>query len=228
MDTTNLSFSITSPSQRTDWLKRLTLGPGDVLNITLYGQPELTRSDILVGPDGKISFLEAQDVPAAGLTVDELRTNLDQELGKYRRAPRTIITPIAFRSKKYVMLGRVAQSGVYVLDRPLTVLEAVARAHGLQTGMSGRNNLDLADFQRSFLMRRGKRIPLDFERLFSRGDLSQNIAIEPDDYLYFPPANAKEIYVVGEVRIPGVVPYTPDLTVIGALSQRGGFSGPGL
>ncbi len=222
--TTNGSFTITSPTQRSEWQKHLTLGAGDILGFSLYGQPELTRSEVMIGPDGRVNFLDAQNVLAAGLTIDELRTNLDQELGKYRRAPRTIITPVAFRSKRYYMLGRVAQRGVYVLDRPLTLLEAVARAHGLETGLSGRNSLELADFQRSFLVRHGQRIPLDFEKLFVRGDLSQNIAVEPEDYFYFPPANVQEIYVLGEVRLPGVVTYTHDLTVVGALAARGGFT----
>jgi protein involved in polysaccharide export with SLBB domain/capsular polysaccharide biosynthesis protein len=221
---TNLSFSITSPAQRSDWLKHLTLGPGDLLNISLFGQPDLTRSEVMVEPDGRLNYLEAQNVLASGMTVDELRTNLDQELGKYRRAPRTIITPVAYRSKRYYMMGRVVQRGVFVLDRPMTVIEAVARAHGLETGVSGRNSLELADFQRSFLMRQGKRIPLDFENLFVRGDLSQNISIEPGDYFYFPPASIKEVYVLGEVRIPGPVPYTENMTVISALAARGGFT----
>jgi protein involved in polysaccharide export with SLBB domain len=73
-------------------------------------------------------------------------------------------------------------------------------------------------------MRKGKRIPINFEKLFEQGDLSQNVAIEPDDYLYFPPATLKEIYVLGEVRIPGTVPYTSDMTAVGAISARGGFT----
>ncbi len=221
---TNVSFGIVSPAQRGEWQKRLTLGPGDVLNFSLYGQPELTHTEVFIGPDGKVGYLEAQDVMASGLTVDELRTNMDQELSKYRRAPRTIITPVRFESKKYFMLGRVVQRGAYTLDQPITILEAVARAHGLETGLSDLNVLDLADFQKSFLMRHGKRIPINFEKLFQQGDLSQNIAIEPDDYLYFPSTIIKEVYVLGEVRFPGVVPFTSDLTVIGALSARGGFT----
>ena len=224
MTVTNATFSLINSANRGDWQKRLTLGPGDTLNFSLYGQAELARADVFVGPDGRISFLEAQNVMAAGLTVDELRTNMDNELSKFRRAPRTIITPVAYHSKKYYMLGKIVQRGVYTLDRPLTIVEAVARAHGLETGLSDRSSLDLADFQRSFLMRKGKRIPINFEKLFEQGDLSQNVAIEPDDYLFFPSAALKEVYVLGEVRIPGIVPYTSDMTVVGAISSRGGFS----
>jgi polysaccharide biosynthesis/export protein len=86
------------------------------------------------------------------------------------------------------------------------------------------NTIDLADFSRSFLIRGGKRISLDFEKLFQNGDLTQNIQIEPDDYLYFPSTDIKQVYVLGEVSLPGPVTFRPDLTAIGAVSARGGFN----
>ncbi len=86
------SFSVVSPAQRAPWQQHLTLGAGDVLTFALYGEPLLTRTEVSIGPDGRISYLEAQDVLAAGLSVDELRSKFDEELGKFRRSPRTIIT----------------------------------------------------------------------------------------------------------------------------------------
>jgi protein involved in polysaccharide export with SLBB domain len=171
-----------------------------------------------------MSYLEAQDVLAAGLTIDELRGKLDEALGQYRRAPHTIITPVAFRSKKYYMLGKVTTKGVFTLDRPLTVLEALARAHGLENALVDRDLVNLTDYRRSFLARSGKLLPLDFELLFQRGDLSQNIPIEPGDYLYFAPGDLNEVYIVGEIRLPGPVTWTPALTVVSAIAGRGGFT----
>jgi protein involved in polysaccharide export with SLBB domain len=220
----NHSLSIVNPSQRAAWQRHLTVGPGDVLTLSIFGQPELTRTEVSIAPDGMINYLEATNVLATGLTIDELRAKLDEALGQYRRAPRTMITPISFKSKKYYMLGKVATKGVYTLDRPLTVLEAVARAHGFENGLVDRNIIDLADFQRSFLMRDGQRIPLNFEKLFQEGDLTQNIAVEPGDYLFFPSTSMKEVYVVGEVRLPGPVTYTSDLSIIGAIAARGGYT----
>ena len=222
---TNLAFSVSTPAQRASWQQRFTLGPGDVLNLGLFGQPELTRLDVLIGPDGRVSYLQAQDIAAAGLTIDELRVKLDEALAQYYRTPRTIVTPVAYRSKKYYVLGKVTQRGVFTLDRPLTIVEAVARAHGLETGLlENQNSVDLADLQRSFLMRGGKRMPVNFEKLFQTGDLSQNIALEPDDYLYFAAANLKEVYVLGEVRSPGPVYWTANTTVMGAIAGRAGFT----
>jgi protein involved in polysaccharide export with SLBB domain/capsular polysaccharide biosynthesis protein len=214
----------TSHTHRGEWQKKLTLGPGDVLNLGFFGETNLTKNDIAIGPDGRISYLQATDIMAAGLSVDELRAALDKELSKYYRGPRTIVTPVSFRSKKFYVLGKVMAKGVFTLDRPMTVLEAIAVAKGLETGMMSRNSVDLADLQRSFLIRKGQRIPVDFEKLFYTGDLSQNIPIEPDDFLYFPPTILNEIYVVGEVRGPGVMPYTANATLVAALSERGGMT----
>ena len=221
---TNLSLSVVAPAQRAAWQQRLTLGPGDVVTLALWREPALTRPDVAIGPDGRISFAEAQDVLASGLTLDELRVKMNEELGKYRRAPETMITPVAFRSKKYYVLGRVMTKGVYILDRPITVLEAVARAHGFETGLVDRNIVTVADFSRSFLMRQGQRIPLNFESLFQGGDLSQNLSIEPGDYLYFPGANVREVYVLGEVRLPGPAAYSPDMTLMAAITARAGYT----
>ncbi|HYG24099.1 MAG TPA: polysaccharide biosynthesis/export family protein [Verrucomicrobiae bacterium] len=221
---TNLGFSVTSPIHRAEWQQRLTLGPGDVLSFGLYGEPLLNRMEVAVGPDGRVSYLEAQDILVTGLTVDELRQRFDDELGKFRRVARTMITPVTFKSKKYYVLGKVVQRGVYTLDRPTTVIEAIARAKGLENGLVDNNTVDLADLSRSFLMRRGERIPLNFEKLFNQGDLSQNIQIEPDDYLYFPSGSVQEIYVVGEVGLPGMVVHRPDSTTLTAIANRGGFN----
>jgi protein involved in polysaccharide export with SLBB domain len=77
---------------------------------------------------------------------------------------------------------------------------------------------------RSFLVRNNRRQPVNFENLFQKGDLTQNVAIEPGDYLYFASAGANEIYVLGEVAAPGVVAFAQRATVISAISQRGGFT----
>ncbi len=221
---TNLSFSVVTPPKDAGWLQRFTLGSGDVLNFALYNAPDTTRSDVIIGPDGRINFLQARDIMAAGLTIDELREKLTKELSKYYRDSHVIITPSAFRSKKYFVLGAVANKGVYPFDHPLTIIEAVARAGGLETGMFEGRAMDMADLSHSFLVRDDRRVPVDFEKLFQEGDLSQNIALQPGDYLYFASASANEIYVLGSVASPGLQIYTPTATVISAVMGRGGFA----
>ena len=62
-------------------------------------------------------------------------------------------------------------------------------------------------------------------RSFQQGDLSQNVALEPGDYLYIGAASANEIYVLGQVGDPGVLQFASKPTVISAIVGRGGFSG---
>jgi protein involved in polysaccharide export with SLBB domain len=221
----NTAFSVVSPRQRAQWQQKLTLGPGDVLNFSLYGEPELTREEVLVGPDGRVSYLEAQGIMAAGLTVDEFREKLNEALAEYRRAPQASVSPVSYRSKKYFVLGKVTQRGAFPLDRPMTLVEAVARAGGMETGLAAdRSMVELADLSRSFLARNGQRVPVDFEKLFQQGDLSQNVALEPNDYIYFPAGAEKEVYVLGAVRAPGAYIYNNSTGVVGAIAGRGGFS----
>jgi protein involved in polysaccharide export with SLBB domain len=218
------SLSVTAPIKRADWQQRLTLGPGDTLNLQLFDMPDSARTEVPIGPDGRISFLQARDIMAAGLTIDELRAKMDQALAKFYQNPRSIIVPVAFHSKKYIMLGAVANKGVYTFDRPLRVIEAIARAGGLETGLYAARTVELADLQRSFLVRNGQRLPVDFERLFQRGDLSQNVPLQPDDYLYFALASANEIYVLGEVTMPGVQVFAAKPSAISAVALAGGFT----
>lgn len=219
------AFATASPAKRAQWQQKLTLGPGDVLNFSLYGEPELSREEVVIGPDGRVSYLEAQGVVAAGLTVDEFRERLNEALAQFRRSPQVFVSPVAYRSKKYFVLGKVAQRGAFPLDRPTTLIEAVARAGGMETGLAAdRSLIELADLSRSFLARNGQRVPVDFERLFQHGDLSQNVALEPNDYIYFPAGGEKEVYVLGAVRAPGAHLYTNSTGVVGAVAGRGGFN----
>jgi len=212
------------PASRAAWQDHLVLGPGDVLTFQFFGDTNLTKENVVIGMDGRVGYLQAHDIVATGLTVDELRDKLNQVLSSYYRSPRVVVMPVAYRSKKYYVLGKVTSPGAYVLDRPVTIVEALARAKGLAAGQVDRNSIDLADLGRSFLIRAGKRMPLDFERLFDAGDFSQNAELEPNDFLYFWPANIREIYVLGQVRNPGTVAWTPNKTLMAALSERGGFT----
>lgn len=221
------AFSASARRKRAAWQEKLTFGPGDYMDIHVYGRPAMSRTNIVVGPDGRINFLQANGIAAAGLSVEELRQRLDAELAKYyteAAAPRTMVIPVAFTSKKYFMLGKVNAKGAYVLDRPLTLLEAVARAKGLETGLYQRNTVEMADLGHSFLIRNGQKLGVDFEKLFQEGDLSQNVLLEPNDYIYFASMAAREIYVVGEVMSPGPIGFGANATVLTAIADRGGYS----
>ena len=212
-----------APPSETSWRHRYTLGPGDILHFAFYGRPDLERNDVFVQPDGSINYLQAS-VRAEGLTVDQLRTEMNQALGAHFRNPAVMVFPAQLRSKRYFILGKVLDNGSFPMEHPTTILEAVARSRGIETGLFEQNTVELADLPRSFLMRGNRRMPVDFEALFFHGDLSQNIELEPNDFLYFPSANTNEIYVLGSVALPGILGFTANSSVISSITQRGGFT----
>ena len=123
------------PAQAVSWRQRYELGPGDVLNFSLYGRPELDRHGLRIAPDGTVNFLQANEVKVSGLTIDEARLVLEQKLTTHFKNPRIIITPEEVGSKRFTILGKVINKGIYTLDRPMTLVEAVAHAGGMETGL---------------------------------------------------------------------------------------------
>src|SRR5688572_2486088 len=87
--------AVSNPGKRAKWQERLTLGAGDTLDFSLLESPDLARKGVVIGPDGRVTYLQAENIVAAGLTIDELRAKFDEELGKFYRSPRTLITPVA-------------------------------------------------------------------------------------------------------------------------------------
>src|SRR5205085_11724104 len=81
---------------------------------------------------------------------------------------------------------------------------------------------ELADLPHSFLIRQGRILPVNFQRLLNEGDLGQNVYLQPDDFVYLPAARAREVYVLGAVAQPRPVPYTEGLTVAAAVASAYG------
>jgi protein involved in polysaccharide export with SLBB domain len=110
----------------------------------------------------------------------------------------------------------------------MTLLEALSTAGGALSRASFRQqdtagiSDDLADWQHSFVLRGGKLLPVDFQRLVQQGDVSQNIYLQPDDFVYLPIATAREVYVLGAVTQPRAVPYRKGLTAAGAIASAYG------
>jgi polysaccharide export outer membrane protein len=213
-----------APKVPTSWRSRYELGPGDVINFSLYGRPELDRPGFRIAPDGTISYLQAQNIKIAGLTIDEARLEIEKGLTSNFRSPRVIITPKEVGSKRFTILGKVINRGIVTLDHPMTLVEAIANAGGIETGLFERNTIELADLDRSFVSRGGERLPIDFRRLLNEGDMKLNIEIEPNDFIFIASTISNDYYVIGAVTNPGVQGLTPDATVVSAISRRGGLT----
>lgn len=76
--------------------------------------------------------------------------------------------------------------------------------------------------KRSFVLRQGKLLPVDFDRLLDEGNLNQNIYLEPDHFVYLPAARSRQVYVLGAVTQPRPVPYMEGMTVAGAVASAYG------
>jgi protein involved in polysaccharide export with SLBB domain len=197
------------------------LGPGDKIEIEMLGDLQ-SRNLSFVGPDGKIYYSLLPGLSVWGKTIAETREMLERELARYYRQPKVIVTLRTVDSRRAWILGRLNTPGIYSLSSPMTIIEAIARAGGLFTSRFSGTTEELADLQHSFMVRRGEFLPIDFYRLVKGGDLSQNIYLEADDFVYLPSALSKEIYILGAVKEPKAVGFADQVTLVTALSSAKG------
>jgi polysaccharide export outer membrane protein len=163
-----------------------------------------------------------------GLTLKQTKERIEKEYAAYvREPPHVSIFLREVASRRIWILGRVQAPGVYPITGAMTLLEAISLAGGTMSMASYRDQEaagvgeEMADLKRSFVVRQGKCLPVDFARLLLQGDTSQNIYLQPDDFIYFPSAAARDVYVMGAVTEPRVVPYHEGMTVAGAIA--GGY-----
>jgi protein involved in polysaccharide export with SLBB domain len=177
-----------------------------------------------VGPDGKLYFYLLPGLDVWGLTLTQARDLLQQELGKMVNNPEISVTLRAVGSKHVWLLGRLDKPGIYAINGPVTLLESLAQAGGAQRSTSQLTTEELADLRHSFVVRNGQFLPVNFYRLLHDGDMTQNVYLRPDDFVYVPSARAQDIYVLGAVRTPTAVAYHEPMTLVGAISSANGNS----
>jgi len=105
--------------------------PNDMLEIFVWKEPDLTRK-VLVRPDGRVSFPLVQDLQAAGITPGELKLQVEKQLSDFLSAPEVTIIVEAINSYRIYVLGKVQKPGAITVEKPVTVLQALALAGGFQ------------------------------------------------------------------------------------------------
>jgi protein involved in polysaccharide export with SLBB domain len=198
-----------------------TLGPGDQLEVELLGRPG-TRTLLAVGPDGRIYFDLLPGLDVWGLTLTQTKQALETELAKYVSLPQVSVSLKAVGSKFVWILGMVGRPGVYPAAAPLPLLEALSLAGGTARSSSQVTTVDLADLRHAFIIRKGQTLPVDFHRLLQEGDLSQNIYLEPGDFVYVPSGAAREVYLFGAVNSPRAMPLSERPTLVSVIAAGGG------
>jgi protein involved in polysaccharide export with SLBB domain len=197
------------------------LGPGDRLDLEILGEGE-GPSATFVGPDGKVYFHLLPGLQVWGLTLEQTKALIEKEAAQYLNTPQVAVTLRAVQSKRVWVLGRVNTPGIYPLDAPMTIIEAITKAGGLFTSRFSGTTEELADLHHSFLIRSGQIIPVNFHRLIREGDTSQNVYLEPDDFIYLPSALSSEVYVLGAVRLPRAVGFKDQVTLVSAIANARG------
>jgi polysaccharide biosynthesis/export protein len=105
------------------------IGAQDLLDISVWKEPELSRS-VPVRPDGKISLPLLNDVKAAGLTPSELTKQITAGLSKFMTNPQVTVIVSQINSQRIYILGEVARPGAFVLVPGMTVLHALSDGGG--------------------------------------------------------------------------------------------------
>jgi polysaccharide biosynthesis/export protein len=115
------------------------LNPGDVLRISVWREEGLER-ELLVQPDGTVSFPLAGQVAATGRTVGELEADLAAKLERYIPGPVVTVELIDARGNIVYVIGEVNSPGAFQIARPTTVMQALSQAGGL-TPFAGRGRI---------------------------------------------------------------------------------------
>lgn len=159
------------------------IGPGDVLDIFVWQNPDLSQKAVPVRPDGRISTPLISNIMAAGKTPVELAHDMDKALSEYIRSPRvTVIVSKAIGALSQVqVIGQVVHPESMPYHEGMTVLDAVLAAGGLTPYAAGNS----AKIERKV---HGKvvTVHVHLSNLINKGDLSQNFSLKPGDVVVVP------------------------------------------
>lgn len=194
------------------------LGEGDVLTVTVYGQPDL-KSVVRISGDGMITLPLIGQVQAAGQTINALSSAIETLLADgYLVDPQVTIFIDEFRSLKATILGGVRSPGLYELKGQTSLLELISRAGGLVE-----NAANEAIIQRNRYDPEEKEvITVDLNDLMKKGQMRLDLIILNGDHIFIP--QKRVFYVTGEVARPNAYGFEEGITVIQALTKAGGFS----
>jgi polysaccharide export outer membrane protein len=198
--------------------KGYTLGPGDVVKITVFQQPEMTI-ETRVSEVGTLTvpLLGPVDVNNLSTKQAEMRIANQLKARGYVREPFANITILQFKSRQISILGYVSKPGRYALEEgSYRVSDALSLAGGVIPGAG-----DVA-----FLLRmkggNAQKFEIDIPGVFRAGNFDQNIEVKPGDTIYVD--RTPYFYIYGEVQHPGQYRLEKDMTVVQALSVGGGLT----
>lgn len=155
--------------------------PGDVLSISVWREPELQAAEVLVRPDGKVSFPLAGELSAAGRTIMEVTEQLEERLGVFIPDLFVTVTIQQIVGNKIYILGQVQDPGAYVMNPRIDITQALSIAGGF-TAFADSDNIQV--LRRSS----GEQTVLSFDygEVSSGRQLEQNVLLESGDVIIVP------------------------------------------
>ncbi len=203
-----------APGQSSPALGDYVLGPGDVLDVSVWGYPDLTR-EVIVGPDGKITLPLVGPISAAGIAVEKLRSTITQVYQAYVIHPQVIVVIKAFRKIHAATLGQVTHPGPYDLQPGARLIDLIAAAGGLT---------DAAALKEARLLRPGQAPEtVDLARVLA-GDPRVNVPLKGGEMLVIPEDLANLVNINGQVVRPGRYRLKGETHVLDALLEAGGLT----
>ncbi len=203
------------------------IGPGDVLQITVWDHPELTipagsfrdpaSSGQQVGDDGYLYYPYVGLLKAVGMNIAALRDVLTDKLSTYINDPQLDVRVVAYRSQKVYVVGEVRSPGVLPLDDlPFMVADAISLSGGL-TDDAYKSGVNIS--------RDGKVYEIDLKALYDFADASQNLMLKHGDIINVLDRSQQKVFVMGEVKAPRSVQImNGHLTLAAALGEVGGVN----
>jgi len=160
------------------------VGPDDVLTIVFWREKNLS-GEVIVRPDGKITLPLINDIPAAGLTPEELRLRISEAAARFVENDSVTVSVKEINSRKVFITGMVNKPGPYPLLGPTSVVQLIAMAGGL---------LEYADSENISVVRPSERRPhgepmsyrVNYKEIVRRANLRQNIELKPGDTVMVP------------------------------------------
>jgi polysaccharide biosynthesis/export protein len=156
------------------------IGAQDVLDVSVWKEPELTRT-VPVRPDGKISLPLLNDVQAAGLTPTQLSAQITESLKKFVTEPQVTVIVTTINSQRIYILGEVTRAGAYPLLPEMTVLQGLSSAGGFT---------QFANLKKIYILRQenGKqeKYPFNYKDVVAGKHTEQNIMLKAGDTIVVP------------------------------------------
>lgn len=157
------------------------IGPGDILEVIVWREEAVSRSELLVRPDGKITMALIDDIQAAGRTPMQLKAALTEAFKKYLTAPQVYVTLKASEANWFSVLGNVNEPGRHHMLAPTTVLQAIAQAKGFNEWASKNNVVIIRGTPPN-----QQRFEFDYSEVIDGDNIEQNIRLWPGDVIIVP------------------------------------------